>query len=105
MIDDLASLMSMPVITLKRIFNNFMCCICHCALEQFLKKNNKSIIDIGIGNLNILITEDEIQYKFIPSSKFESMLVDTIKSKQSPLVDRAEEILTSKVNMTYKELL
>lgn len=105
MIEDLARITTIPVFTLKKLFNNLGYCICHKVLENYLEKNVDTCVNIGIGKLSISILDNSILYKFIPSQKFEQNLVDTIKNKESPLVNHAEDILIDKITNTYKELL
>ena len=105
MIDDLAKITTIPVYTIKKLFNNLIICICHKVLENYLDKITDTCVDLGFGKLCLSIEEDEIIYKFIPSQKFESTLIDTLKTKQSPLITKAEKILTNKIINTYKELL
>lgn len=105
MIEDLARITTIPVFTLKKLFNNLCFCICHKVLENYLEKNLDTCVNIGIGKLSISIIDGQILYKFIPSQKFEQILIDTIKNKQSPLVNKTEDILIDKIITTYKELL
>ena len=105
MINDLAKITTIPVFSLKKLCTNMILCICHRVLENYLNKETETTADIGIGRLNISIQEDEILYKFIPSYKFEQSLIETIDTKKSPLITKAEEILVTKVTNTYKELM
>lgn len=105
MINDIAKITTIPVFTLKKLCANLILCICHVVLENYLNKEVETTADIGIGKLNISIQENEILYKFIPSYKLEQCLVDTINTKQSPLITKAEELLVSKITNTYKELM
>lgn len=105
MLQDLSTITTIPLFTLKKLFNNLSLCICHRILENYLNKQSDTCVDIGIGKLSIQIEDDSIRYKFIPSYKFEQNLIKTLKSKQSPLLDQAEEVLVNKILNTYKELL
>ena len=105
MIDDLAKITTIPVFTLKKLCTNMILCICHKVLENYQNKETDTSADIGIGKLNISIQDNEVLYKFVPSYKFEQLLIETLKTKQSPLITKAEEILVTKVTNTYKELM
>lgn len=105
MINDLAKITTIPIFTLKKLCINIVLCICHNVLEHYLNKEVDTTADIGIGKLNISIQENEILYKFIPSHKFEQLLLETIRTKQSPLITKAEQVLVTKVTNTYKELM
>lgn len=105
MLEDLARITTIPVFTLKKLFNNLCLCICHKVLENYFEKNLDTCVNIGIGKLSISLDNNSIFYKFIPSQKFEQSLIDTIQNKESPLVNHAEDILIDKITTTYKELL
>lgn len=64
----------------------------------------ESSIDIGFGKLCILIEDDDVFYKFIPSRKFEENLAHTITHKSSPLIEKADDLLVQKIKNTYKDL-
>lgn len=104
MFEQISKITTIPVLTLKKLFSNIQKYICHVVLENFLNKNVESCVDIGFGKLNIYIESDRILYKFIPSAKFETQLIDTITKKESPLVIEAEDILVQKIINTYKDL-
>ena len=70
-----------------------------------LSSNEVSEFDLEFGKLQILIESDTIRYKFVPSKEFESMLINTINSKESPLIKALEDTMTEKIISTYKELL
>lgn len=64
----------------------------------------ESSIDIGFGKLCILIEDNNVFYKFIPSHKFEEKLLHTITYKSSPLIEKADDLLVQKIKNTYKDL-
>ena len=65
MINDLARITTISVLTLKKLFNNLSMCICHRVLENYLDKKIDTVVDIGIGKLAISMESDCIFYKFI----------------------------------------
>ena len=105
MLQDLAQITTIPVFSIKKIFNNLTLCIVHKVLENYLTHTTETCVDIGIGKLSIQLIDNIVKYKFIPSQKFENLLVEAIHSKQSPLVSKAEDILVDKIQNTYKELM
>lgn len=105
MIEDLAKITTIPVQTLQRLLMNAVYCICHSVLENFNNKEAASQVDIGFGKLSVLVEDNKIQYKFIPSQKFNQTMIETINSNTSPLIKYAEDILNSKLINTYKELM
>lgn len=104
-IKDVSKITNIPYKYLDRLMLNLERCVCHSTLENYNDKNCITECNIGIGTIVIGISEDEIQYKFIPSHSFETMLVNTIENKQSPLINAAEELLDTKIKQVYKELL
>lgn len=104
MFEQISKITTIPVLTLKKLFNNIECYICHRVLENFLDHEAESSIDIGFGKLYILIEDNNVFYKFIPSHKFEENLLHTITYKSSPLIEKADDLLVQKIKNTYKDL-
>ena len=62
-------------------------------------------LDLFEGNLYISIdSDDNVHYKFIPSEDFDKLVVNTILSKESTLVNTATAKLKSLLTNTYKDL-
>lgn len=67
-------------------------------------KDDVSAIDIGIGTLYIGTTNN-IEYKFVPSQAFESLIKEVVVNKVDPIVNRVDEALVNRILNTYKDLL
>jgi len=80
-------------------------CICSYVEETILKKENITKIDIGIGSLSILVEDNSIKYKFIPSEELENSIRTTIINDKNPLKLKLEKVLVDKITNVYKELL
>ena len=104
-IKDISTLTTIPYATLTKLIDVLELCICHAVEESILKNGEVTSINVGIGTLNIKATEDEIKYKFIPSTKFEESVKQTALTRESPLINKVEEKLKDKVMNVYKELL
>ena len=104
LIQDLSTLTTIPKQTLLKIEKRKETCIAHSVLESIFDGNDTTLFDIGIGSLYIQHKDDEIQYKFIPNLNFEQLLVNTIKTKESPLVTELDESLFNKITQAYKDL-
>ena len=102
--EQISKITTIPVLTLKKLFSNIQKYICHVVLENFLNKQTESAVDIGFGKLCILVEDDSVFFKFFPSQKFENQIINTIQTKESPLVTEAEDILVQKIVNTYKDL-
>lgn len=71
------------------------------------KQENTNLleIDIGIGSLIIRLSENEIDYKFIPSKNLEWAIKDGLVNKESILIKKANTLIGQRINKTYKELI
>ena len=105
LLNDINQLTTIPRTTLDRLVQLTNTDICHCVEEQLLKQETITDIDIGIGRLLIKLEGNEIFYKFIPSTQLEKNIITTIKTKESPLIQKAEKSLVDKIENVYKELI
>ncbi len=80
-------------------------CICDYLLEGIQKEEDVIEVDIGIGILYLNIVDEELNYKFVPSKRFENKLKKTAYLEASPLVAKLEKSLDKKFTNAYKELL
>jgi hypothetical protein len=105
LISDISLLTTLPDKTLRKLCDKGVECICHDVLECLNESNNEVTIDISIGELKIVIVDDEIHYKFRPSTQLETMLVKSIVDREDPLVSHIEEGLVSRILNAYKDLI
>lgn len=105
LISDISLLTSVPYKTLQTLCDKGAESICHSVLESVKESNVETTIDISIGQLIVAVHNDEIHYKFKPSSKLENMLIDTLVNKTDPLVTNIEQSLVSRILNTYKDLV
>lgn len=104
-IDDLALLTNIPKSFLHKLSSNCTKIIAHAVFEEIQVKNTIVKLDIGIGILCILISKDEIQYKFIPSKELEKCVSNTIDLNKDLLTIEIEDNLKNKILNTYKEFM
>ena len=104
-VNDLAAITTIPMNSLQKLKEKEVYLICNAAEESALQGKSITEVNIGIGNLIILIEGGYITYKFTPSSKLEKSLVSTITNKKNPLTNELEEALASRVIKTYKDML
>ena len=101
---DLSSLTTVQKASLDRLVDMSYKCICQDVQEALLENIDTICIDIGIGSLFINISKDFIKYRFEPSQKLKDFLIDTINTKESPIINDIEDSLIEKINTVYKEL-
>ena len=100
---DISKLTTFPVVSIQKILSRYQDCICYNLQERLDKINEYVELDIYIGKLIIRQNEDKIEYKFIPSSSFESDIKNTILTGESPLVKKLETVVQDKITSAYKE--
>lgn len=103
--EDISKLTTIPDATLTKLFNIETYCIGHAVQETKLLEGELTSINIGIGTLHIKHSGDEIKYKFIPSTKLENAITETVKTGKSPLVLKVEDALRDRIMNVYKDLL
>lgn len=103
--EELSTLTTIPKTTFDRIDKKRRDIIGHAVFENMLQGQMTTKADIGIGTLYIGVEEDDsILYKFVPSPKLESTLIETIKTKKSPLITDVEEVISERIMNAYKDL-
>ena len=103
-IEDISKVTTVPRITLQKLLEKSEMCVCHNILEQILRGETYICTDILFGELHLNIDDNEVKFKFIPSSQFEDMLVKTISEQRSPLITAVEDGLAENLLNVYKEL-
>ena len=103
-IDDLQTLTNIPKSSFEQLIDKVDYIISHAVFESRKSGETFTEIDVGIGFVNILDEGDCIKYKFIPSSTLEKRISSTIKSNESPLIEKVESTLQQKVMNVYKTL-
>ena len=102
---DLSKLTGVSQLTFEKLVNILNSCICHAVFESKLDKETVTEINLGIGHLLISNENNELLFKFIPSSKLEKQLIETLKTNTSPIVEQLEQQLQIKIENVYKEFL
>lgn len=103
-INDTATLTTIPVNVLRRLSKKFEDAILYAVKESLLSGETITELDVGVGRLLIKVESDTIAYKFLPSATFEKQLVNTIEGKYLPIQTEVENGLKNKVMNVYKEL-
>ena len=105
LVKDLSTITTIPEATLSALIDKSTNILCHNVLESILKNENHIDLDIGIGTLHIAVEQDSIKYKFIPYKKLERAIIQAVETKESPLVNSLESLLSEKIQKAYKELM
>jgi hypothetical protein len=103
--EELSTLTTIPTTALNKLADKATYCICEDVLEDKIKQNYITDIDISIGVITITRTEDSIKYKFTPSAKLNDAIVTTVTEGKSPLTKAVEDSLVDKITNVYKNLL
>ena len=104
-VKDLATLTTIPETALGKLIPKINYIIANGVEETILKEENIVEFDIGIGTLHLLIEENSVKYKFVPSEELNKAVVGTIKDDMNPLKYVLEKALVNKITNIYKELL
>lgn len=104
-VTDIAALTTIPAGSLNRLVEKAALCICNDLEEELLKDNNLVSVDIGIGNLQILVDDNDLKFRFIPNKKFEAAVRATAVDKKNPLIEKTEVTLARRITEVYKNFI
>lgn len=105
LITDIAKLTTIPEKNLEKLSLLGIYCIVGAVMTAKLSGKDTVDIDTGIGNLAINFEDDQVKYKFIPSSNLEVSVKTAILNEQNLLEGLLENSLINKVTATYKDLI
>jgi hypothetical protein len=105
LIKELETITTIPEASLNKLIERSIYCICEDIEESKLQDDKISEIDIGIGTLTVLKTEDTLKYKFTPSAKLNDAVIATIVDGKNPLIKASETSLVNRITNVYKDLL
>ena len=101
---DLSTITTIPYNSIVKLMDKLGWVISDCVEESTIKGEDYAQIDLGIGKLDIAVVDDEVHYRFVPSSRMEENIRQTIENKKNPLVCKTEEALVNKIVNAYKNL-
>ena len=104
LVNDLEILTTIQRKALVKLVNKSNYIICNAVTEMLLADEDLCEINIGIGTIMIKKIGNEIKYKFVPSAKLNSSIVEIFTEGSNPLSDVLELALKDKIENTYKEL-
>lgn len=101
---DLSTITTIPYQTLQKLFEKLSWVICDAVQDSLMNKEDFASIDIGIGTVDISVSNDTVEYRFVPSKSLESSVIQTVEDKSNPLVKNIESSLVKRIVNTYKDL-
>ena len=104
-VKDVSALSTIQDKVIYKLLDKFTYSICEAVEEAVIADDDVVVLDIGIGELTIKLSEDGIRYKFIPSQKLEEGVKNTFIYRQNLLEKTLEESLVNRLTNTYKDLL
>lgn len=105
LLQDMADVTTIPKMRLDQLADNAINFIAHYIRESADCGESDLSVDTGIGVMHIRIEDENIKFKFIPSSKLENGIKYAITSGESPLINKVEALLKDRICNTYKDLL
>lgn len=105
LINDLQTVTQLSTSVFSKLITLSELVICDDMNELDMSSDDILELDIGIGKLQFLVSEDVLQYQFVPSKTLENAIIHTLETKTSPLMTVTETSLENKILKTYKELL
>lgn len=104
-IKDVSLLSTIPEKSLNKLIQQkFVYCICEAIQEDILEGKNMSKLDIGLGILYIGYEDNEIKYKFEPSTQLLKSVNSTVLHKENILEDVLNNALAKKFIDVYKDI-
>lgn len=104
-VNDLSNLTTIPEKTLAKLCSKMIFCISDAIVEAKTQGLSTVDLDIGIGTLSILLSEEEVKYKYIPSTEFEDAVKSSILEERNLLEDKLEQSFAEKITNLYKDLI
>ena len=104
-VKDIEKLTTIPNTSLSNLVELCTFCIVNEMQESMLGNENITKVDIGFGTLLILVENNVVKYKFIPSDDLTKAVNTLVSTKTNPLTVKIENKLVSSITNTYKELI
>lgn len=103
-INDVATLTTIPEKTLAKLVKKASYCICEAVIEDKLQGNDITEVFIGIGTLYIKCKDGVAKYHFEPSDAFNKSIMQASMSNVNPLDAMLTDALHKKFDDVYKDL-
>ena len=100
---DLNTITTIPYQTLQKLFDKLSWVICDAVSNVKDDNSDYYSVDIGIGELDIYVGEEEVSYRFIPSDNLSKSIIETVTEGNNPLTKNIEEAVVQKIINAYKD--
>ena len=104
-VEDLNTITSIPQANISKLFQRVEWLICNAIYEAYISGNDLAEINLGFGKISVLITGNELKYRFQPSRKTEAMLREIFERGYDPIAAEAEKAVVGTTLKAYKDLL
>ena len=104
MTKDLSDITGLKFATLQSVLSKQNKLIAHDIFQVIQAEEDLADIDIGIGTLQIKISEENCFYRFIPCAKLQQAIEHTVKTNEDVLVTAMEDAVAARFEKTYREM-
>ncbi len=104
LLKDLSLLTSIGKCNFDALTSKSTSIISHAVAEAAREYDNPALVDIGIGTLEVMILDEGVQYRFIPSEQLHKKVSTAAVTKESPLTIEIDEALGRRLSKTHKDL-
>lgn len=105
LIDDVSTLTTIKKSQLNRLCKIVELLVADDMIESIRAGEQVLSIDIGVGQLALLVDNTGVTYKFTPSKQLESKIHDVLLGKEEPLEKELEVLVCKKMITASKNLL
>lgn len=105
--ENISKLSTIPVKSIEQLSRYINSIHSHDLVTQMMDDKSTNIFEIQLfeGTLMLQLIDDNIKYKFIPNEEFSKVILDTILSKKSLLVNDLDKKLQRILQKAYKDVL
>lgn len=105
--ENISKLSTIPVKSIEQLSRYINSIHSHDLVTQMMDDKSTNIFEIQLfeGTLMLQVIDDSIKYKFIPNEEFSKVILDTILSKKSLLVNDLDKKLQRILQKAYKDVL
>lgn len=104
-VEDINTLTSIPRANIAKLMQKISWLITNAVYESKQKGEDLTELNLNFGKLYILKSGDKLKYRFQPSKKLESALIDVFTKDTEPVAEEAENAVTETLLRAYKELM